>query len=113
MHRAVYVTEKFELEIKAVHSESSELATDCGFGVSVCILLLSAVNCRLGLPTSQGSRDGSQGGRISIHCLVHHADVKMGLEKEDAEGEAENSCVSLGQEEEDQGSLMASMRGLR
>lgn len=85
VHRAVYVTEKFELEIKVICSESSELTTDCGFGVSVCILLLSAVTCRLCPPTSQGSRDGSQGGRISIHCLVHHADVKMGLEKEDAD----------------------------
>ena len=53
----MYVTKKFELEIKVFCSESSELATDCGFGVSVCILLLSAVNSRLYPPTSQGSRD--------------------------------------------------------
>ena len=84
MHRTVYVTKKFELEIKVFCSESSELATDCGFGVSVCILLLSAVNSRLYPPTSQGSRDGSRGGRISIHCLVHHVDVTLGLEEDGA-----------------------------
>lgn len=83
VHRTVYVTKKFELEIKVFCSESSELATDLGFGVSVCILLLSAVNCRLCPPTSQGSRDSSQGGRLSIQCLVHHVAVNVGLEKEE------------------------------
>nr|CAI9711278.1 unnamed protein product [Rangifer tarandus platyrhynchus] len=63
----------------------------------------SAVNCRLCPPTSQGCRDGSQGGRLSIQCLVHHVAVKVGLEKEEnREGEAENSFVSLGQKEGDQ-----------